>query len=214
VFSCWLMLALPAGQSWLMRPEYPPPIHPLWTLFAIVIVVVGLTNYLPTRFWPGAILAAAGQAALNWRFLWWWTTAAERQLSPLVGLGLLAAAAVTAVLIGRRSAVECEPLDRLWADFRNQFGVVWGLRVAEKVNVALKSAGHDIVLSWHGFATGYGGSIAVAPTEARLAAETTLRSVIRRFTSVEWIETRLDSIDNETQESRENRATRPVERTS
>lgn len=193
VFSCWLMLALPAGQAWLMRPEYPPAIHPLLSIFAIVITIVGLTNYLPTRFWPAAILAATGQAALNWRFLRWWTTAADQQLSPLVGLGLLTAAAIATVMIGRRPALDGEPIDRLWTDFRNQFGVVWGLRVAERVNAALKSAGHDIVLSWHGFATSYGGSIAVAPAGARLAAETALRSVVRRFTSSEWIDSRLNS---------------------
>jgi hypothetical protein len=190
VLAFWLMLALPAGQAWLLRPEYPPVMHGLWTCFVLLLAVIGITNYLPTRFWPTGLLAAAGQIALHWRYLPL-TDGTQPDSLSLWGLGLLAAALVAAALIGRRSRPRGDPLDRLWIDFRDQYGVVWGLRVAERINTSAKMHGWNVSLGWLGFATNFGGSIEVIPSAVRSELEVTVRTVLRRFVSADWIDQRL-----------------------
>ncbi len=190
VFSCWVLLAMPAGQAWLMRPDYPPAAHPLWIAMVLVIVAAGAVNYLPTKFWPTALLWSAGQIAALWESMPWSEPGAS--LTPAIVVGLFTAAAVIAALLSHR----CHPsddsrLDELWIDFRNQFGVVWALRVAERVNASLKSPGQDAVLTWHGFTTSHGGTTTTATALASSEAETTLCAILRRFVSAEWIDARL-----------------------
>ena len=190
VLAFWLMLALPAGQAWLLRPEYPPVMHGLWSCFVLLLAVFGVTNYLPTRFWPAALLVAAGQIVLHWPYLPL-TSGTQPDGWSLWGLGLLASAFVTAVVIGRRRRPQGDPLDRLWIDFRNQYGVVWGLRVAERINASAMTRGWDVSLGWQGFSTQFGGSIEVIPPAVRAELEAAVRTVLRRFVSAHWIDERL-----------------------
>jgi hypothetical protein len=127
---------------------------------------------------------------LHWRYLPL-TGATQSDGLSLWGLGLLAAALVVAAEIGRHGRPRGDPLDRLWIDFRNQYGVVWGLRVAERVNASAKMNGWDVSLGWHGFATNGGNSVEVIPTEVRAGIEAALRTLLRRFVSGEWIDRRL-----------------------
>jgi hypothetical protein len=193
VFSCWVILALPAVQAWLLRPDEPPHVHPLWGWFLVVLIVVGLTNYLPTRFCLAGLLAAAGQGTLMWQFLPFGSNSAS-QLTSLFGLGLLCAAAVAAALLARVSRRVAEPLDRVWLDFRNQFGVVWGLRVAERMNASAKMYGWDARLAWHGFLTAAGDPAPGIPPAVKAELEKSLRGLLRRFVSDEWIERRAASV--------------------
>jgi hypothetical protein len=190
LLAFWVMLALPAGQAWLLRPDSPPAMHGLWTGFMLLLAVIGCTNYLPTRFWPAAVLAAAGQIVLHWRYLPLIGVTQSEDLS-LWGLGLLTAALIVATAIGRQGRTRGDPLDRIWIDFRDQYGVVWGLRVAERVNASAKMHGWDVALGWHGFATNGGGSVEVIPADVRAGIEAVLRTVLRRFVSAEWIDRRL-----------------------
>ena len=76
VLSFWVILALPAAQAWL-QPGQVLIVHPIWSWFLVVLIVVGASNYLPTRNAIAALLAAAGQAILVWRELPWVGGAAE-----------------------------------------------------------------------------------------------------------------------------------------
>jgi hypothetical protein len=190
VLAFWVMLALPAGQAWLLKPESPPAMHGLWSGFVLLLSVIGCTNYLPTRFWPAAMLTAAGQIVLHWRYLPL-TGAAQSDGLSSWGLGLLTAALVAAAASSRQGRPRGDPLDQLWVDFRNQYGVVWGLRVAERVNASAKMYGWDVSLGWHGFATNGGCSVEVIPAEVRAGIEAALRTLLRRFVSAEWIDRRL-----------------------
>ncbi len=191
VVSFWLLLALPAAQTWLLRPESPPQVHWLWSCLIVLLAMIGATNYLPTRFWPAALLTAAGQIVLHWQYR---PFAAETTESPsfaLWGLGLLAAGSVTAAVLARRQPTGGDPLDRLWFDFRNQFGAVWGLRIAERINAQAKQSGWQLRLGWQGFTTHSGDSVDAASASVRPELEAALRTLLRRFVLPEWIERRL-----------------------
>ncbi len=195
VLSFWVILALPAAQQWLLRPGQPMTVHPIWSWFLVVLIVVGASNYMPTRYAIASLLAAAGQTILVWRQLPWGRCGDSPRGNavdwmPLVGLGLLAAAAGMAALgWPRRTTAARSPLERLWSDFCDQFGVVWGLRVAERINTTATQNGWNVRLTWHGLTQSNGSPLDSPPT-AEL--EQTLRQLLRRFVSADWIDRRLD----------------------
>jgi hypothetical protein len=196
VLSFWVILALPAAQEWLLWPGQPMTVHPIWSWFLVVLIVVGASNYLPTRYAIASLLAAAGQTILVWRQLPWGGGIHSPRGNaidwmPLVGLGLLAMAVGMAALgWPRRLSVAREPLESLWSDFCDQYGVVWGLRVAERINATAAQNGWNVRLTWHGLTQSNG-----APLNSRASAELeqTVRPLLRRFVSADWIDRRLGS---------------------
>jgi hypothetical protein len=187
VLSLWIVLALPAGE-WLLfatRQE----VHPARGWFLVVLIALGALNYLPTRSWLAALLFAAGQVALLSPFL-----PLIAQAAPLprqLGLGLIVAA-LAASAAWPRGATPAEPLDRLWRDFRNLFGAVWALRVAERMNAAAVQNGWPVRLTWAGFQSGDSPGAEPIAAETREPVAKTFRSLLLPFTSPEWIADRLD----------------------
>src|SRR5580658_5135686 len=111
-----------------------------------------MSNYLPTRFGIAGVILGCGQGLLLWRFLPWGAEREPIAWMPPAGLGLVAGAAALAAILARRQAAAAEPLDRLWRDFRDQFGVVWALRISERINASAKMYGWKTSLRWQGFA--------------------------------------------------------------
>ncbi len=196
VVSFWCVLALPAGQALLLRPDVPLRVHPLWSWFVLVLIVVGAANYFPTRLAIPALLFAAGQTLLLWQQLPWGSEAAAEWTS-LAGLGLLVAGISAAVWLVPRKRPASQPIDRLWLDFRDWFGAVWGLRIAERINASAAMYDWNVRLSWHGLVnsnqpTDPGQEPGSQRTTAEL--ERSLRTLLRRFVSEEWIEQRLSDV--------------------
>jgi hypothetical protein len=170
LLAVWLLplaeQALSGGQLQLAGPR---------TLFVAGTLAVIVLNYLPTRLGPAALLLALGCAAA-------FVTVADaeswmghiRQLL-VAGHTLLAAAAWLAYQM-RRCPVRSE-FDRLWLDFRDRFGLLWGQRMREQFNRAAANAGWPVVLRWQGLRTADG----VPPPEATVAV---LRALLKRF----WME--------------------------
>lgn len=183
VLTLWAILCQPAGE-WLLFGGMAE-IHPARFWFQMILVVVGATNGIGTRNWLASGLYCAGQVLLLLPF---------HSADPPIAAGsaafwglagiFLSAASVTAAGIsppqGQRS------LDRVWLDFRDEFGVVWALRIVERVNASAKMYDWPVQLTWHGF-----GPRESTQTEIPPLVEESFRTLLRRFVSAEWIDQRL-----------------------
>ena len=220
VLSLWAILALPAATA-LLFPRAVFQISPVWSWFLLALIAIGVLNYLPTRFWPACLVLGAAQTLLLWRHLPRPQTAALRH-ADLAGFSRSGQIALTLVLIGtaillaqwiaaryRRkyfvaaAGQPCtESLDVLWLDFRDSFGALWGLRVAERVNTVLARQDCKIELRWSGWhclpsnqnGSNSGPPTAIPPESAAVVA-TTATSILRRFVSAEWIDSRICAKD-------------------
>lgn len=151
-----------------------------WTLFYGLLVLAGVTNYLPTKYSFAAIWLAL---ALVVEYLALtrsgWDAAWRSRAWSVVPLALSASAWSALV---RSLRVEAEPPGpgRLWSWFRDHWGVVWALRVQERFNRTAQTASWPIRLAWHGLepAPGLEGDPLPAIPDA---AEATLMTLLRRF---------------------------------
>ncbi len=189
VVSLWAILALPAAENWLLHPFDPLVVHSLRQWFVAIVLIVGVVNWLGTRFWPSGILLFCAQWTLLSR---WLPLAVPYDLGAPGAMGLIAAAAALVWLGFPTKRRTDQPLDRLWFDFRDRFGLVWALRLAERINSTAAMNNWDVHLGRDGFR-----SRAVPPAWQEMPAEleastiTTLNGMLRRFVSEEWIAGRM-----------------------
>lgn len=167
------------GDGW-DRLRLTPP----WTIFYGLLVVAGVTNFLPTRFALAAVWVGVGFVA---EYLGLtrsdWSHATRGRVWTAVPL-CFALAAWFADLETLRSVPVPPGLGRLWAWFRDAWGVVWALRVKERFNRAAESSGWPIRLTWHGVAP----VDSDGPPEIPPDAAATLAGLLRRFATAERIE--------------------------
>jgi hypothetical protein len=146
-------------------------------LFLGAALGVGVLNYLPTRLGPAALLMAAG---CGWEILALARAPAGLSVGPFEPGWLCLGLAPWAGLLGWRTApTPRSEFDRLWLDFRNRFGLVWGQRLREQFNNAAANAGWTVTLAWQGLLRLAGG-VAQQPEEQE-AILATLRALLRRF---------------------------------
>lgn len=89
-------------------------------------------------------------------------------------------------------------MNQLWFDFRDAFGTIWALRIAERVNANAARYDWGIVLRWGGFEPQSleaeetkSPDLSQLPAETIDALESSTRVLLRRFVSPEWIDARL-----------------------
>ena len=232
VLSLWGVAALPVVESLIVQPDDWIEIHPLWQWFYALLVFVGCANYLPTRFWGPGLLAAFGQCALlcdflpggsNWLAPLRWAVARNILPEALIngrrdfrlweitaGIVPLAAAICWAYLIAakRRKLLTTAVANwnRAWLDFRNAYGVVWGMRVIERLNILSFGMGATLRLTWRGFVpiepvtakanpTEQNSNLTSAATDDDLPEqiERDFRMLLLRFVSNDWIGRRLSA---------------------
>ncbi len=140
-FVVWSLLGLVAfyGLTELAyRPHRPVALHAVvrWLLIA-PLLAIGLSNYLPTRFWLPAILVAAGQVLLlspqfpelQGLLPAWLTDGPQAgDAAALAGIMAVSTGVLVAISLSKRPrhegrTTETTPLDRVWLDFRDAFGV-------------------------------------------------------------------------------------------
>jgi hypothetical protein len=150
-----------------------------WTLFYGLLVVVGVTNYLPTRFgWAAAglvvvfILEYLGLTRADWSAqrraaIWEW-----------VSWGFAATVWIAHGCASRGGDVA--GFERLWLWFRDHWGVVWALRIRERFNREAALAGWPVRLTWFGLEAVAFSEEGRRP-DAPAGAVTTFRGLIRRF---------------------------------
>jgi hypothetical protein len=187
VVSLWAVVALPAAENFFLHRGQKLEMGDARGWFLWIFIFLGPINFVPTRHWLASLMLAAGQivafssslALLHWPMV---------PKPELVGLLLAGAALVVAWLSSRRASDAASSYDRLWLDFRDTFGLLWGLRVQERVNATARQNGWDLELTWSGFRH----RASVEPlAEIDPAIEsmlrTTFRGLLRRFVSSEWI---------------------------
>jgi hypothetical protein len=69
--------------------------------------------------------------------------------------------------------------------------LVWSLRLMERFNATAEGNGWDVTLFWSGFRNRQGTSPWQLSADQARTARQTLRNLLRRFVSPEWIAARL-----------------------
>jgi hypothetical protein len=173
---------------WLEGPGLARPVpghsrlrlDPPWTIFYGLLVVAGVTNYLPTRYGPAAgwlglgfLLEYLGLTRSDW-------PATRREMIWLAVPWTFVFAVLVAGARSRRVVQARSGLDTAWFWFRDHWGVVWALRVRDRFNESARAQGWPIRLGWHG----------VVPEAAEIpdGAEATFKSLLRRFAEPERID--------------------------
>jgi hypothetical protein len=146
-----------------------PRIETVQLIFLGATLAVPVLNYLPTRLGPALLLTGLGCAAelarlSGARFVEWQDAAAPFCIAAGPWAGLLA----------RRGHRTRSAVDRLWLEYRDRFGFVWGQRAREQFNRAAANAGWAVRLRWNGMERE-----GMTPTDDEL--ETTLNAVLKRF---------------------------------
>jgi hypothetical protein len=147
------------------------------TIFLAGTVAVGVLNYLPTRLAPAAVLVAVGCAVetMGWLDPQKWGGEPVLPAGPfLVGL-----APWVAYLQVAGWTPPPNEFDRLWLQFRNRFGLVWGQRVREQFNRSAANAGWPVHLRWQGLRRQPGTDM--PDTEVQQQIVSTLRALLKRF---------------------------------
>lgn len=186
VFSLWGILALPALENLALRRGQSLAIDGVRSAFLSCLIVLELLNWLPTRRCLTAVFAAAGQVMLYAGRLPFTGELGNYPTLALAAGCLLAATAIAWLDDLTRARKPRQRFDALWLDFRDDFGTLWGVRVAERVNAAAATGDWPVRLTWRGFRSTGGDSTdheAALPDDVRQSLETVLDNLLRRFTS-------------------------------
>lgn len=203
VLTLVAVLLLPVGQGWAYG-DAVPHVHGLFQWLIAAHILLAVANYFATRFRGSALVYAVGEVLLAGKFLPLlvdYGSAGVYWALLCFPLSILGAAAI--VWRARRTP---PGMQHLWLDFRDAYGAVWALRVAERLNAAAKLHGWPVEFTWSGILVNDGTNDAASPntrpSEAALdrldpavrhRIERELRSLLRRFVSHEWIVVRLES---------------------
>lgn len=193
VLSLWAILALPAAETFFLQRGQRLEINDARSWFLWLLISLGPVNYLPTRHRLTALLLAAGQIIALSDYL---PLIGRPLFSANVSVGLFIASIGLAAFKRPRFGIEFQRgrrFDRLWLDFRDSFGLLWALRLQERVNSVAQTNDWDVELSWSGFRDKQGQPIEQFEPAIEPALRTTLKGLLRRFVTNEWIADRLGS---------------------
>ena len=185
VATLWIVMILPVGETMLLWRGGTLDVGPMRSWLLMILLAIGLSNYLLTRFWLAAAAMTAGQTLLLSSQLP--TVVSLESSPPLFGFALIIVALAMVWWQTRRSPTS-HGWPRVWRDFRDAYGLVWSLRVMERVNSTAKLSGWYSELTWHGFVQADDSEA----TESEAAEiNRAMRTTLRRFVSPEWIDDRM-----------------------
>lgn len=186
------VLGWPALTTLIRFPEIPPLEIQLPVFLGFILVLtMGSGNYLGTRFGLSVVVVAI--AALF--SLWPISSDFNGTPEEATQIRAISAFAVAlAVQLGFRQAsrptAEESPFDKLWFDFRDAFGIVWSIRIQERINHTAEAENWSVHIGSEGFVWDPN-----CDPHERIRSEERLRHtlhwLLRRFVEPEWIEQRL-----------------------
>lgn len=178
------VLGWPALTVWFRGfPPAPLRIETPTALGIAVVATMGLGNYVLIPRWSLAVVLYG--AAITFTLL---PLTQVEELSPvwhLAAFPCLGLAALAGWFGSRGGERHSDPLEQMWADFRDRFGLVWAARIRERVNASAEQEKWCWRLEMQGFQridaveTEGDGMLNEADTRAR--TEHTLKWLLRRF---------------------------------
>ncbi|HEX3869503.1 MAG TPA: hypothetical protein VHV77_03610 [Pirellulales bacterium] len=206
VLTLVAVLVLPALQSTLLHPGARIQVHAAMGVFLVALLLVEFVNYALTRYLAPILLIVAGQGILLGPFLPWlrWSAEGANALFAMtvLALGLLAAV----VIRGKRRGAG---RDRVWVAFCDAYGLLWGMRVAERFNHETRARGESEHVTWRGRITNASTTVdsgspsamqhekkssteSAAPADIDGVAMRRLSALLLRFVSKQWIARHFD----------------------
>ncbi len=147
VLGLLAVMMLPLAESILLGGRSTGILH---FVFVGAVLTVGIFNYLPTCLGGAALLLGLFYTAQMVLLM-------GPNYAPATQIALEHSARLGLVLVPwigwwkwRSFPPEATEFDRLWVDFRNRFGLVWGQRIREQFNQSAKHAGWPVFLAWSG----------------------------------------------------------------
>lgn len=206
VLSLWIVLALPAARlMFLGRVDESLDLHTAHLLFMALLIVMSLLNGLPTRQWHNAILMAIAQSLLLAGYFG--IRMSPSTLGVVGGQAAYVASLAASYWVLRSPHRSGSAMDRLWLDYRDWFGTLWALRVAERTNAVARMYDWNVTLLWGGFECHADANLPDALSESdRQTLRQSLLNLLRRFVSDDWIERRESTVSAENAVSAENTA--------
>lgn len=189
VAALLLLFALHSLKAMVIDRGVPPEPHLAWRWFLSILLAAELINYLSTTNAAPAILVFAGQVCLLADYLPLRIWSFEHR--PVWGLFVLVLGVLLAAVRPRRRTASLAmsadapgengvSLDRVWFDFRDDYGALWALRVAERMNAMARQYSWGVRLGWQGFRPL--GGLPPTDSDTQQAVARAFRAILSRFT--------------------------------
>lgn len=192
-----LVLGWPALYAW-FKGWPPQPLRlmsPALCAYAVVCVM-GLGNYVGTRFLFSAFWMGVALAWLVMPYSGWVPDIMPSPTDCRMRATLCAGFAVIWPAVLAASGKFLAPWDRVWVDFVNSFGIVWGRRLQDRFNDTARQSKWGVKLDLYGLTWDEASQPATAgerTTPPRWTPEMTqtLCWLLRRFVDQQWLERRV-----------------------
>lgn len=164
--------------------------------FALVLLMTA-GNHLPTRFAGPVMLWVLSLVLIVLPVSPVASSALHEMRATLRGVAslMLAAAVFRVSALLRQPWDGATPLDRVWREFRDLFGVAWGRRVQDRMNDLAAQHKWGLRLELEGFVTAETTQAAgTARPATPLSPEQSLQWLLRRFATPEWLHSRLGGV--------------------
>lgn len=198
VWTWFIIMPLIAVLGWpavTVLSQFPrfPPLEIQLPVFLgfILVLVMGVGNYLGTRYALGAFFCGVAVLLTLWPLSNLFNGEIARTNSWRASAALVMGLAMLhGFRQSKRPSLEESPFDRLWFDFSDSFGIVWSMRIQDRINQLAEQEKWSVRLGTEGFNWQENASH-VDRLHSTERLEQTLRWLLRRFVEPEWIDQRL-----------------------
>ncbi|MEZ5939879.1 MAG: hypothetical protein R3C18_00720 [Planctomycetaceae bacterium] len=195
VWNYFILLPLVAVLGWPAMTLWVPsdawqPVEvggPVLMAFGLV-TVMGFGNFVGTRFMTATILSAMAILLALVPFATFRPESVPIVFWRVSAATLLVLAAETAISASKCLYAEESPYTTIWNDFRDTFGLVWSVRILERLQEQARR--DELPVEWSAEGLHWCTDDMSAREAAKMKLSHTLRWLLRRFVEPEWIDAR------------------------